>query len=414
MKVKGNLLAALAVGAAVVCGAGLAGITPARAKAAANTVSRAVGVPLQAAQKDLKKGDYSGALQELGKADAVKKKTPYEQHVIHEMEGYAYVRTKQYAKAAQALEPGLTDGFLAPSQIPQRTVALAQLNYQVKNYDKAIQFGTKAIDKGWADAQMPTLVGQAYYLRSDWKGTVNFEKSLIATDSSKGVAPSNESLQLMLSACLKLKNEACEDNALQELVVYHPKPEYWQQLLYGMFRTVKSDSNLLQTYRLAAEVGVLKRPEDYTDFAQLAIEAGSPGEAQQIIEKGMQENIFPDTRTKGKAQRLLGDANRAAARDQAGLAKSAAEAARASNGNQDYGLGLAYFGYQHYHKAIAALTQGIAKGGLKDPASAHLLLGIAQLKAGDKTAALKSFHSVKDNATLQRLASLWSLRARQA
>lgn len=413
MKVKGNLLAAMVVGAAVVCGVGLAGIAPAQAKDASHTLSRAVGVPLQAAQKDLKKGDYSGALQELGKADAVSKKTPYEQHVIHEMEGYAYVRTKQYAKAAKALEPGLTDGFLAPSQIPQRTVALAQLNYQVKNYDKAIQYGTEAIDKGWADAQMPTLVGQAYYLKSDWAGTVNFEKKLIATDKSKGVAPSNESLQLLLSACLKMKNEACENNALEELVVYHPKPEYWQQLLYGMFKTVKSDSNLLQTYRLASEVNVLKRPEDFTDFAQLAIEAGSPGEAEQIIEKGMKENVFSGARTKGKAQRLLADAKRAAARDQAGLARSAEEAARSSNGNQDYGLGLAYFGYQHYHKAIQALTQALAKGGLKSPPQAQLLLGIAQLKAGDKAAALKSFRAVKGNPTLQRLATLWSLRARQ-
>jgi hypothetical protein len=414
MKVKGNLIAAVALGAAVVCAAGFAGIAPAQAKDAKNTVSRAVGVPLQAAQKDLKKNDYTGALQELDKAQAVAKKSPYEQHLIHEMEGYAYVRTHQYVQAAKALEPGLTDGFLAPSQIPQRTVALAQLNYQIKNYDKAIQFGTEAIDKGWADAQMPTLVGQAYYLKNDFAGTVRFEKAQVAADEKKGVAPTNESLQLLLSSCLKLKNEACEDDALQELVVYHPKPEYWQQLLYGMFRTVKSDSNLLQTYRLASEVDVLKRPEDFTDFAQLAIEAGSPGEAEQIIQKGLQNNVFPDTRTKGKAQRLLADAKKAAARDQATLDKSAQEAATASSGNQDVGLGLAYYGYQQYDKAVQALTQGIAKGGLKDPPAAHLLLGIAQLKAGDKAAALKSFKSVKGNPTLQRLATLWSLRARQA
>lgn len=413
MKFKGNLVAAVAVGIAVVCGAGLAGVSPASAKSA-ETVSRAVGLPLQAAQKDLKKADYAGALQELAKAEAVPKKTPYEQHVIHEMEGYAYVRTHQYVQAAKALEPGLTDGFLSPSQIPQRTVALAQLNYQIKNYDKAIQYGTQAIDKGWADAQMPTLVGQAYYLKGDYKGTVNFEKSQVAADQQKGVTPTNEELQLLLSSCLKLKNEACENNALEKLVVYHPKPAYWQQLLYGMFRTVKSDSNLLQTYRLANEVNVLKRPEDYTDFAQLAIEAGSPGEAEQIIEKGMQNNVFPDARTKGKAQRLLADAKRAAARDQASLAHAARDAARAKDGNQDVGLGLAYFGYQHYHKAIAALTQGISKGGLKNPPEARLLLGIAQLKAGDKAAALQSFHAVKGNATLQRLATLWSLRARQA
>ena len=417
MKVKGNLVAAIALGAAVACAAAVAGFAPALAKEAPRTVSRAVGVPLQAAQKDLKSGDYQGALQQLAKADAVAKKTPYEQHVIHELEGYAYVHTHDYVQAAKALEPGLTDGFLDPSQLPERTIALSQLNYQIKNYDKAIQYGQQAIDKGYADAQTPVLVGQAYYLKGDWRGTVRFEKSLLALDEKKGTTPSSESLQLLLSACLKMNpsgDDACSNNALQELVVYYPKPEYWQQLLYSMFKTVKTDRNLLQTYRLASEVDVLKRPEDFTDFAQLAIEAGSPGEAEQIITKGMQDNIFPDTRTKGKAQRLLTDAKRAAARDQQTLDKSAQQAALASTGNQDVGLGLAYFGYQQYDKAIQALKQGIAKGGLKDPQSANLLLGIAELKSGDKSGALQSFKAVKGDPTLEHLAALWSLRARQA
>jgi tetratricopeptide (TPR) repeat protein len=209
-----------------------------------------------------------------------------------------------------------------------------------------------------------------------------------------------------------MHDDNCTDNALQDLVVYHPKPEYWQQLLYSMFKTVKSDHNLLQTYRLASEVNVLKRPEDYTDFAQLAIEAGSPGEAEQAIEKGLQANIFPDARTKGKAQRLLTDAKRAATRDQASLTKNAREAAAAKNGQQEVGLGIAYFGYQQYDKAVDALTQGISKGGLKSPPEAQLLLGIAELKKGDKAAAIKSFKSVKGDSTLERLATLWSLRAR--
>jgi tetratricopeptide (TPR) repeat protein len=413
MKVKLNLVAALAFGAAVICGCGLAGIAPAEAADSSKTLSRAVGLPLQAAQKDLKKNDYQGALQELDKARAVAKKTPYEEYLINELSGFAYVRTKQYPEATKAFEAELTSGFTPPDQVRTLTTALAQLYYQAKNYAKAIEYGTQVIDKGWADAQMLTLVGQAYYLKSDWPGTVRFEKSQIADDEKKGVAPSNESLQLLLSACIKMNNADCENNALEQLVVYHPKPQYWQQLLYGMFKTVKSDSNLLQTYRLADEVDVLKRPEDYTDFAQLAIEAGSPGEAEQIIEKGMQANIFPDARTKGKAQRLLADAKRAAARDKQTLGKSAQEAARASSGQQDYGLGLAYYGYQQYDKAIQALTQGIAKGHLKSAPEAELLLGIAQLKAGNKTAALKSFKSVKGNPTLQRLATLWSLRARQ-
>src|SRR6185312_8171943 len=199
MKLKGNLVAAVAVGAAMAFGASLAGTTLAlaAAKDAAHTVSREVGKPLKAAQDDLQKGDYTGALAKLKEADGMPKKSPYEQHLIHEMEGYAYVRTKQYPEAAKALEPGLTDGFLDPSQIPQRTVALAQLNYQIKNYDNAIKFGTQAIDKGYADAQMPTLVGQAYYLKNDWKGVQRFEKSQIAAEEKKGAAPKNDELQLL-------------------------------------------------------------------------------------------------------------------------------------------------------------------------------------------------------------------------
>ena len=418
MKVKGNLVAVVALGAAVMCGAGLAGITPALAAAPpAHTVSREVGKPLQEAQAAIKKGDYSAALDALNKADAMPKKSPYEQFLIDEMKGFAYVRTKQYPGAEKAFQAELASGFAPPDQVKTLTVALAELSYQSKNYDNAIKYGQEAIDKGWANPQTPTLVGQAYYLKNDWRGTVRFEKAQIADDEKKGATPSNESLTLLLSACLKINpsgDDPCANNALQELVIYYPKPAYWQQLLYGMFKTVKSDKNLLQTYRLASEVDVLKRPEDFTDFAQLAIEAGSPGEAEQIIQKGMQENIFPDARTKGKAQRLLVDAQKASARDKHTLDKSAEQAALAKSGDQEIGLGLAYYGYQQYDKAVQALTQGIAKGGLKDPSSAHLLLGIAQYKAGNKSAALQSFKAVKGDPTLQRLATLWSLRARQA
>ena len=261
------------------------------------TVSREVGKPLKAAQDDLKKADYTGALQQLDTADALPKKSAYEQYLINEMKGCRHVRTKQYPLAAKAFEAELSSGFTPPDQVKTLTNALAQLSYQAKNYDKAIEYGQQSIDKGYADAQMPTLVAQAYYLKGDWKGVVRFEKSQIVAEEKNGGAPSNESLQLLLSGCLKQNpagDDACSNGALQELVIYHPKPEYWQQLLYSMFKTVKSDRNLLQTYRLADEVDVLKRPEDFTDFAQLAIEAGSPGEAIQVIQKGMQANIFPD------------------------------------------------------------------------------------------------------------------------
>ena len=52
-------------------------------------------------------------------------------------------------------------------------------------------------------------------------------------------------------------------------------------------------------------------------------------------------------------------------------------------------------------------------GGLQSPASAQLLLGIAQLKSGNKDGALKTFRAVKGDPKYERLANLWVLHARQ-
>jgi len=176
----------------------------------------------------------------------------------------------------------------------------------------------------------------------------------------------------------------------------------------------QNDKSLLQTYRLASEVDVLKRPEDYTEMAQLAIEQGSPGEAQHILEKGFQKNVFTDARAKDKNQRLLESAKKAAAADLASLPKIERDADAAATGDKDIGVGLAYLGYGQYDKATELLSKGLSKGGVRSEPEAHLLLGIAQLKAGHKDDAVKSFRAVKGDAALERLANLWSLHAKQA
>jgi hypothetical protein len=63
---------------------------------------------------------------------------------------------------------------------------------------------------------------------------------------------------------------------------------------------------------------------------------------------------------------------------------------------------------------VDEISKGLAKGGLRNEPEARLLLGIAQLKAGHKEDATKSFHAVKGDPSLERLANLWSLHAKQA
>src|SRR5690606_32938629 len=187
---------------------------------------------------------------------------------------------------------------------------------------------------------------------------------------------------------------------------------YWQNLLDSLFRQDNDDPTKLQLFRFASEVDVLKRADDYSEMAQLAIELGAPGEAVRILEKGFKENVFPDQRTRDKNQRLLASAKKNAATEQAALPKLEKEAAADQTGAKDIELGLALLSYQQYPKAIEVLKRGIQKSSGKNVAEAHLLLGIAQLKAANKAEAVKSFQAVKGDAKLEQIADLWALHAR--
>ena len=414
MKLNGALAPALAFCAALAFGSSFLAVRPAYA-APPQKLTRDVGLKLQAAQKEVQKGHYAKALGLLDQASAMPKQTPYSRHVATQLYVYAYERTHDYAKLAPKLEELRSDAYASPAEQKQYTTALAQIFYQLHNYPKAIQYGTEAIQKGWADAQMPVLVGQAYYLQGNWRGTIQFEKSLINAAIKRGQKPSKQALQLVQSSCQHLNDNACLLDSIEQLVIYYPKPQYWQFLIYKTLQTVKSDSNLLEAYRLAFDVGVMQQPHEFTDYAELAIEANDPGEAEMVLDKALKANVFTTKNKRAKAERLLADAKRRAAKDLGGgLASTAAVAAKQRTGESDVRVGLAYFGYQKYDQAVQLFSQGIAKGGLRNPAEAHLLLGIAQLKAGNKPAALKAFRAVKGNTVLQRLASLWSLKARSA
>jgi hypothetical protein len=418
-RAKPSLLATLVLGLAVVGGTSFVPGKPAAAAddKAKNTVSKEIVKPLKAAQDATADKKYPEAIAKLKEAEAYAKKTPYDEHVINELAAIAYYKNGDMAEAAKAFEALVNDGLLDPSEMASRLKAVAQLNYQLKDYDKAIEYGNRAIKAGYEDDDIDVLVGQGYYVKKDYQNALKFEQDLVDKQIKAGHTPGEQNLKLWLSSCVNLQDTACSTKALEQTVAYYPKPEYWQQLLYSLLQDKsanQSDKNTLQLYRLMSEVDVLSRPDEYNDMAQLALEQGSPGEAQRVLEKGIQKGVFSDPRSKDASQRLLESAKKAAATDQASLPKIEKDADAARTGDKDVGVGFAYLGYGQYDKASDLLAKGLKKGGVKSEPEARLLLGIAQLKAGHKEEAVQSFQAVKGDPTLERLANLWSLHAKQA
>lgn len=402
---------------AVLAGLGLvvAG-APALAAGSKNTNSPKVAALLVPAQEMLKSKNYAGALAKIHEAASLPDKTPFDQYTIDEFGCAANAGAGNYPEAAKVCEAKLNDtGFMPEAEVPKLVMTLQGVNYQLKNYDKAIEFGQRAIKGGYATDETKTVLGQSYYLKGDWKDTLATENPQVDAEIKGGQAPKEQQLGLILNSCIKLEDEACQAKALEKYVTYYPKPEYWTFLLQRVrSSTTGGDAVKLQVYRLMIDTDTLKDAGDYNEAAQLALDAGSPGEAQKTLEKGFASNIFTDQRSKDRNTRLLESVKKSAASDQASLAKQDKDADAATTGGKNVALGLAYYGYGQNDKAIDEIQKGITKGGLKNEADAHLLLGIVQLKGGHKDDAVKSFKAVKGDATLERLANLWTLRARQA
>jgi TolA-binding protein len=412
MKKKMNLPAALLASAVFAFGA--CAITAVHA-ADKPMNSKVAGTPLKAAKASLDAKKYPDAIAKLKEIQGLSGKNAYDDFLTSEMLSYAYLKTNNYAEAAKVLEPMLDSEFVPKADVPKRVRQLTQINYQLKNYDKVIALGDRASKGGYADDEMLTWIGQAYYLKGDYKSSAKFVGDYVQGLVKSGKKPKEQTLILVQSSCSKLNDSPCLQRTYEQLVTYYPKTQYWQNLVDTMYHTQASgeagEQTLLQVYRLASAVDVLKKPSDFTEYAQLALERGAAGEAQAVLEKGFTNKIFTESRDVERNKRLLENAKKQAAADQAALTKKASDAAAGKAGDQDVSVGLAYMGYQQYDKAVEAINRGLAKPGLQNAADARLLLGIAELRAGRKDDARKTFKAVKGDPTLERLANLWTLHS---
>lgn len=405
----------LAIGA-VSAAALLPATTAQAAEPAGKVTTKAVAEPLKKAQEAMKNKQWDAALTAIKQAQASEKKTPFETYQIDEFLGYVLIQQKKFGEAAPVFERMLSTGFVPAEQVDDRMKTVAQLYFQVKEYKKSIEWAKKWLDKHPGQEDMSVLLGQSYYVTNDYKNAATTMMGVVNASEKGGRTPQENWLQIVLSSQFKLDNKEGIGEALKKLVRYYPKPEYWENLLDLSRRKDSSDRVTLGYYRLMNDVGTLKQADDYVEMAQLAIDAGVPGEAQSMVEKGVQGGTLKsdDKTTQGRYDRLLAGAKKSATTDKAQLAQLAKEAEKATQGQADVALGQAYLSYGMFDEAIGALQRGIKKGGVTDVDEAQISLGIAYLRKGQKDPARQAFKAVKAESKWHALAELWELRTQQA
>ena len=399
-KAKWLLKAVLMTGG--VLGTSAALLVPAAAMAE-QKVSVAVGKSLKTAQEAIQKRKWDQALSAIKAADGVAGKTAYDQYKINELLWYVYLQQGRNADAARLLEQQMASPFMSAGEKTERTKTLAQLYFRGGNYAKSTQYANQYLKAVPGDRDMQLLIAQAAYKQGDFKTAYAASERL-----SRSGRPSEDVLQLMLSASYKLDDKAGTAKALELLLKYYPSPDTWQRLLGGYIEQTKDDDQLLDLYRLAEDVGALTKARLYTDMSQGLVVAGFAMEGQRVIEKGIATGLFQGEDS-ARAQRTLDSAKRRAEAERAQLPKAAATLASATTAAQMYAVGKLYFSAGDYANASAAIGKALAKGGLAESDDALMLQGIAYSRQGKSADADKAFKAVKD-PKFAEIAKLWMIK----
>jgi hypothetical protein len=403
------LFASICTGAWL-CGAAIAADQP----PAGPQVSKTVAKPLKAAQDALAAKKLDEALAHVREAQgAAGEKTAYDNYVMNIMLFQIYQQKQDLGDAIPVLAQAAQSQYAPAEQQKLWLKNIALYYFQQKDYTKALDAADQAMKHGVNDIDTLGLIAKAQYLTGKYKDAATTMQEVVAKQDK----PDEESLKLLWQFDLKANDDAGAAKAVEKLVTYYPKPEYWANALAPLVRMDIKDAHLqLNVYRLMNDVGVLKLPSDYAEMAEIALDAGYPGETQSVLQQAFAKNVFVEQRDKDRYQHLLEGAKQRAASDQAQLTNVEHTAEAAPNGDPLVQLGAAYISYGQNDKAVAAITKGIAKGGLKSPDEANLLLGIAQLRQKNNAAAQQSFDKVggSSNSGYARLGKLWALRAHSA
>ncbi len=400
------LMAALAAaGLTTVTGALLVPATAfAAAEAAAEQkVSAKLGKPLRAAQEAIQAKNYPEAFTQLDAAAAIEPKTAYDSFMIDELRWFAQVQTKDYAGAVESLTRAVNAGFVPATDLPRRYKALTQLNYELKAYPKAIEWGKKALELEPGSKEVVLLVAHSLYLQKDFAGA----RTLIDSFVASGTKPDEQLLLIYVRSSAELNDRAGTMRGLEMLVRNYPATKYWEDLLNNQLYETKADRDLRALYRLMVDTNTLNKADEFSEMATTLLSGGFPTEAKTVLEKGIGANAFSGE-SLTRAQSDLTRARTGADADRKDLPGAVQALAAAKTGNEMVATGKLLFNVGQYEQAADAFRKGLAKGGVADVDDANALLGIALVRGGKGAEALEAFSQIRD-PKLGEIGRLWKL-----
>lgn len=388
----------------------LLGGVPTAAWAQSESLRPEVLRPLLTSQELNQQKKPREALAKLAEVDTVGNFNALETFTLERLRATVMLALDDPRGAAQALTKALTSERGSSADRLALMENLAVLQYRLKAYAEAAHWAGQYLTQGGTRDALQVVQAQALYLSGQPGPAVSILEQRLAKDEAAQRAPDETQLRVLASAYQQLKDDGRYVATLERLVRHYPSPEIWTDLLYRVLKRSDLSAPLeIDVHRLMRSVGASTQAGDRLEHAQLAITAGYPGEAKQVLEEAQTAQLLHTPADQQKAQALLAQATRMQAEDNKLLPQLDAQLAKAKDGNPLFNNGLNFVLNGQHTRGTALLQQGVDKGGLKQPDAAQLRWGYALFLAGQKEAARQTFSKLSGTGIEAYLAKLWLL-----
>ena len=312
------------------------------------------------------RGDYPGALAAYQRvAETRDLPLGMQQNVLMTM-GQLYMVTEDYAAALEYI-----DRLLKISEEPQPThyALKAQAHYRLEQMDTAEQ-----------------AINEAMRLQEQ-----------------RDLQPKENWLQLLNAIHYQRNDFASMLRVLQRMVSLYPRDRYLLNMaaIHGELGDSEKQLALMEPLY---ERGSLRTPSQKINLASLYMLHEIPYKAAALLQSEIASENVPETE---QNLRMLGQAWTMAANIERSIEPLSRAAALSKDGELYVTLARTYASLLRWRDTESSLGKAFAKGGLKDPGGARLLLGMSLFNQKDYRGARRAFAAAGREPKTEKLAGQW-------
>jgi tetratricopeptide (TPR) repeat protein len=371
----------------------------------AQAVSKEFFDRIQKAQELVDADNHQEALDVLAGLRTRKGITEYETQQVLNYIGFVKYNLDDFDGAMAAYEEMIAIPSIEPQILKNTLYTMAQLSTVQEKYDDALSYLDQYFELETNPAPMNyILLAQNLYQVQRYNDMVEPIETAISEAQRREMEVREDWYVLLNFAYFQQEDYAKVRDIQKILLVNWPKKGYWFSLA-GAYTELGEEQNLVAAYDAAYTQGMFEKESEYVTMAQLFMQAEVPYKAATLLQEQMDAGMVEKN---AKNYRLLSQALTLASEDEQSI-PALVEAARLSDeGELNLRLGNAHLNLGNYEECVAAIKEGLSKGGIQSPDNAQISLGMCHYNLKQYDDALAAFREASKTQRSARFARQWT------